>query len=425
MTQKEKQTLYILLATLLLVVVSVSSVTAVQLLKNKQQKISDEAARIEKQDRNFKQAEQLVKGYYYDEALALLREDESEKSLALQKEITDTLNTSVLWDDPGKISHLFYHSLVKDSQKAFKESANPQGYKDYMVTIPEFNASIEQLYQNGYVLINLEKLIKKNDKGELEFVGVTLPQGKKPLVLSQDDVSYYEYMKGEGFPTKLLLDENNQVKTLYQDDGKKDIGDYDMVPLIDTFVSKHPDFSYQGAKGIIALTGYNGVLGYRTSESVYGKSDNTSKEIAEAKKVATQMKQDGWTFASHAWGHIDMGKSSLADIKKDNELWQKEVAPIVGKTTVFIYPFGADISDWQTYSSDNGKFDYLKEQGFDIYCNVDATQSSWSQFDKEFYRNARINIDGIRFESELKGENHVLESFFDTKTVYDKEARSN
>ena len=137
------------------------------------------------------------------------------------------------------------------------------------------------------------------------------------------------------------------------------------------------------------------------------------------------MKKEGWTFASHAWGHIDMGKSSLADIQKDNELWQREVAPIVGKTTVFIYPFGADISDWQTYSSDNDKFDYLKEQGFDIYCNVDATQTSWGQFDKEFYRNARINIDGIRFESELKGENNVLESFFDTKTVYDKEARSN
>lgn len=425
MTQKEKQTLYILLATLLLVIVSVSSIMAVQISKNKQQEAIKRAVAIEEQQNNLKQAKLLVEGYFYKEALELLAQDSSEQSIALQKEIKKIEETSVLWDDPGKISHLFFHSLVKDSKKAFEESANPQGYKDYMVTISEFNASIEQLYQNGYVLVSLEKLVKKNEKNELDFVGITLPKGKKPLVLSQDDVSYYEYMKGEGFPTKLILDKKNQVKNLYEDDGKDDVGDYDMVPLIDTFVSKHPDFSYQGAKGIIALTGYNGVLGYRTSESVYGKSDNTSKEIEEAKKVASQMKKEGWTFASHAWGHIDMGKSSLADIQKDNELWQREVAPIVGKTTVFIYPFGADISDWQTYSSDNDKFDYLKEQGFDIYCNVDATQSSWGQFDKEFYRNARINIDGIRFESELKGENNVLESFFDTKTVYDKEARSN
>lgn len=40
-----------------------------------------------------------------------------------------------------------------------------------------------------------------------------------------------------------------------------------MVPLIDRFVEKHPDFSYRGAKGILALTGYNGILGYRTDES--------------------------------------------------------------------------------------------------------------------------------------------------------------
>ena len=37
-----------------------------------------------------------------------------------------------------------------------------------------------------------------------------------------------------------------------------------MVPLIDTFVKEHPDFSYHGRKGILAMTGYDGVLGYRT-----------------------------------------------------------------------------------------------------------------------------------------------------------------
>ena len=31
-----------------------------------------------------------------------------------------------------------------------------------------------------------------------------------------------------------------------------------MVPLIDRFVEEHPDFSYRGAKGIVALTGYDG-----------------------------------------------------------------------------------------------------------------------------------------------------------------------
>ena len=319
---------------------------------------------------------------------------------------------------------MFFHSLIKDPKKAFASAQNGQGYKDYMVTIEEFNRSIEELYKNGYVLVSLEKLVQKNSNNELEFVGVNLPQNKKPLVLSQDDVSYYEYMTGEGFPDKLVLDTNQEVKNLYSDNGNQEIGDFDMIPLIDSFVKEHPDFSYQGAKGMIALTGYNGVLGYRTSPSVYGDNEKTKEEKEEAIKVAEKMKATGWTFASHSWGHIDMGKSTLEDIQRDNQLWQEEVAPIVGKTSVFIYPFGADINDWLPYEEDeNKKFAYLKEQGFDIYCNVDATQSSWGQFDNDFYRNSRINVDGIRFESELTGENTVLNAFFNTKDVIDEKAR--
>ena len=72
-------------------------------------------------------------------------------------------------------------------------------------------------------------------------------------------------MDGDGFASKLVVDENGDVKNEYiEDDGSVSTGDYDMVPLIDTFVKEHPDFSYHGRKGILAMTGYDGVLGYRT-----------------------------------------------------------------------------------------------------------------------------------------------------------------
>ncbi|MFW3578554.1 polysaccharide deacetylase family protein [Vagococcus fluvialis] len=425
MTQKEKQVIYLLLTVLLLVVVSVSSFLAVKIVTNKESSLAEkEEVILKPNETNLDQANELVSGYYYDKALELLETDSSEKAMELKARINELVKTSVHWDDPEKIPHLFFHSLIKDSKKAFASAQNGQGYKDYMVTIEEFNHSIEELYKNGYVLVSLEKLVQKNSNNELEFVGVNLPQNKKPLVLSQDDVSYYEYMTGEGFPDKLVLDTNQEVKNLYSDNGNQEIGDFDMIPLIDSFVKEHPEFSYQGAKGMIALTGYNGVLGYRTSPSVYGDNEKTKEEKEEAIKVAEKMKATGWTFASHSWGHIDMGKSTLEDIQRDNQLWQEEVAPIVGKTSVFIYPFGADINDWLPYEEDeNKKFAYLKEQGFDIYCNVDATQSSWGQFDNEFYRNSRINVDGIRFESELTGENTVLNAFFNTKDVIDEKAR--
>ncbi|RCT66672.1 hypothetical protein B1133_01285, partial [Enterococcus faecium] len=69
------------------------------------------------------------------------------------------------------------------------------------------------------------------------------------------------------------------------------------------------------------------------------------------------------------------------------------------------------------------KFAYLKSQGFDIFCNVDASTPAWGQLGTDFYRNARINIDGIRFQSDLDGKNPILDPFINVHDVYDKEAR--
>ena len=38
------------------------------------------------------------------------------------------------------------------------------------------------------------------------------------------------------------------------------------MPILNKFVKEHPDFSLNGEKGVVALTGYEGVLGYRTNE---------------------------------------------------------------------------------------------------------------------------------------------------------------
>ncbi|WP_243681825.1 polysaccharide deacetylase family protein [Lacticaseibacillus manihotivorans] len=58
------------------------------------------------------------------------------------------------------------------------------------------------------------------------------------------------------------------------------------------------------------------MLGYRTSPSEYKNKAKRDVAIEKATKTATAMKQDGWTFASHSWGHINMTDSPLAQIKK-------------------------------------------------------------------------------------------------------------
>ena len=181
-----------------------------------------------------------------------------------------------------------------------------------------------------------------------------------------------------------------------------------MVPVIDEFVEKHPDFSYRGAKGILALTGYNGVLGYRTSKSQYPGSKTLEQDIATATEVADALKKDGWVFASHAWGHINMTTSSIPRIKNDMLLWDEEVRPILGDTDQFIYPFGADISGVPKYKGT--KYNMLKKDGFDFFYGVDGTTPAWMQKGDGYLRQARINIDGLQFAKEKRGDRPVLKT---------------
>lgn len=366
----------------------------------------------------IKEAARLTAGYDYAAATKTLSGLDSEAATAAKAKIAAARSKTVVWTDNSKIPHLFVHSLIVDPKRAFDGDDREQGYADYMVTLTEFKKMITELHKRGFVLVNPDDIAGLDASGKMKYRDIHLPKGKTPLVLSEDDVSYYEYMDGDGFATKLMIDADGKVKNEYRDaEGKKHIGAYDMPPVIDEFVAQHPDFSYRGAKGILALTGYNGVLGYRTSKSEYADSKTLDKDIAAATEVATALKKDGWVFASHAWGHINMTTSSVKRIKNDMELWDAEVRPILGDTEHFIYPFGADISGVPKYSGE--KYTMLKNDGFSFFYGVDGTTPYWMQQGAGYLRQARINIDGLQFEKEKRGDRPVLKYFFDVKKVAD------
>lgn len=136
-----------------------------------------------------------------------------------------------------------------------------------------------------------------------------LPEGKKPIVMSQDDVCYYPYMDGDGFASKIIIGEDGRPSCeMKMEDGTVSVGSYDLVPILNDFIDEHPDFSYKGAKAIIALTGYEGIFGYRTASS-YSESPDYERERELAAKVAQCLRDDGWELASHSWGHLWMGVS--------------------------------------------------------------------------------------------------------------------
>ena len=278
-------------------------------------------------------------------------------------------------------------------------------------------------------MVSIKDMAKVDENGNITEGEILLPPGKTPFVLSQDDVCYYHYMDGDGFATKLVLDEEGKIRNEYvEDDGSVSVGDYDMVPLIDRFVEQHPDFSYRGAKGIVALTGYNGILGYRTDESYETRPADLDankvqwldehpdfsleEERAAAKKVADAMKAEGWEFASHTWGHQNVGQISLEKLQSDTEKFKKNVDPLIGGTDIIIFAFGTDLTNAADYSGD--KFEYLKGQGYNYYCNVDSSQY-FVQIRDRYFRQGRRNLDGYR----MYYNPELLEDLFNAKEVFD------
>ena len=383
-------------------------------------------------------ADYMVSQYDYDRAIAYLTAAESyTSSQALQNAVAGyrTEKESCVAYPLDQVTHVFFHTMIKDTSQAFDGDEDEGGYNQVMTTMSEFAGIMESMYAKGYVMVSLHDMCTVNSDGTVSRGEIMLPPGKIPFVLSQDDVSYYHYMDDDGFAQKLILDENGDVKNTYvEDDGSISVGDYDMVPWIDTFVDEHPDFSYRGHKGIIALTGYEGVLGYRTDEVYRTKEASRvtkyqqkffdahpdfdeaawQKEVDQARAVAEAMKADGWEFASHTWGHISPTDAGYDKVVQDTERWLNNVASIVGNTDVIIFAFGADIGDWQPYTDDNEYFTYLKGQGFNIFCNVDSSQY-WVQFGDRFMRQGRRNLDGYR----MYYNPDMVADLFDVSSVWD------
>lgn len=368
----------------------------------------EEKEREEEEQRAKKEIETLIKeskkyslGYDYDKAIEVLKNfsgnyEEREELLSeindLEK-IKETLVPLGAYDSVEQISHVFFHSLIADTDLAFDGDYDSNGYNYYMTTISEFIAMMEQMYNDGYVLVSIHDVGKEVTKedGTKTFVpgDILLPPDKKPFVLSQDDVNYYDYMDGDGFASRIVIDENGRPSTqMLLSDGTSVVGDYDMVPVLETFLETHPDFSYKGARGILALTGYEGALGYRTDDKTSPTYDQDKETVKEVAKV---LKEWGWEFASHSWGHRNMGTCTYNFLVKDTDRWLEEVGSLIGPTDIYIFPYGIDIeTTLGDYSSD--KYTYLKNAGFRYYCGV--YKAPWIHVKSDYVRMTRRPLDG-------------------------------
>lgn len=312
--------------------------------------------------------------------------------------------------DTPEVEHFFTHCLIVNPTLAFSENNfMASAYDKDCLTTSEFTKIIQSFYDNNYMLVNANMCFKIDENGQAYKVPVNLPNGKKPLILSIDDVNYDHRKMHLGMADKLTVDKNGTLCSVT--DGKLDY-EREFVSVLDNFISAHPDFSYNNSKAMLCLTGYDGILGYRTQTG-------NKTEIEEAQKVVAKLKQEGYYFACHSYGHYHMKKVSNEIFDSEMENWQNEVETLIGKTNIYVYPYGENLI------LENGKISYkhqkLLDYGFKLFCGVgDKHFYSYYPFNAPRHNQVlfmdRRSMDGLS----LRQHQNEYSKFFNCELVYDK-----
>ena len=334
----------------------------------------------------------------------------------------------VAWD--GIVEHLFFHPVVAYPELAFDGDSQANGIDDWMVTVEEYNRILQSVYDNGYILVDINDVWSETtgEDGQPRMVRNTLylPEGKKPLIISYDDVNYYDYMLKDGFTYKLILGEDGLLWSWGKDPQGNEVvsQDLDALTILDKFVREHPDFSPFGAKGSLSLTGYQGILGYRTNTDTKdwdeAKEAVRQQEREAVKPIIAELTRTGWTFGSHTWGHINLSNHSVESVKEDTQRWLDEVGSLVGPTTILYYPHGArpDGGDWQQTGP---VFQYLQSQGFRVFASVGIESFSYIKKDICAVICDRLHPDGTTLRSASCLERYM--KFYDAREVIDLSVR--
>lgn len=375
------------------------------------------AAMRQEADICIAEAKAVAATYDFEAAIAVLDAFEGnifdyDDMLQLRDSYKHTMENLVEFT-PDQVVNLSIPLLIADADRAFADKNYGGGYKKNFITTEEFYNLLVELYNNGYVLVSMDDLVAETGSaGAITYSTktVALPEGKKPLMLTETQVNYYTYMvdpdndgvpdkNGAGFASKLILQGDTFLNEMVTADGETVTGNFDIVPILEDFLQMHPDFSYQGARAILAVTGYNGIFGYR---------GDTLEDVVP---LLEELRSRGYTIAFHSFANTDYKASNLVEITTDLERWEKRIIPTLGETNMLVYARATDIAAPGTYSGD--KFNLLQSHGFRYYVGYCTDNQPWFVCEKNYVRQGRIPVSAIN----MKDNPSLYEGIFDPTNV--------
>ncbi len=392
---------------------SVSNAIALrQIEKDKEQmqlneSLSAAAQAEQKSQEILAEAERLAAGYNYDKAITLLDSvgdlTQHQDVQAKRAEYVNAQSALIEYKDPHSIPNLSFHVLIHDMAKAIQSKDYGGNYNKNFVTTNEFTKILENLYRNGYVLVDFESFVGSTTdiNGNQQFapVSIKLPADKKPVMITETMVNYFAYMidpNGDGtidhsgFASKLVVDGSGDIKAEYVDaNGQTNVGNYDLVPILEDFIKEHPDFSYQGARAILAVTGHEGVFGYRINSAVVASKGNDywEKEVAGAKEITNALRDKGYTIACYTYKNDAYANWSSAQIQADLQSWTNQITSVIGNVDTFVFAKTSNISDYNGNS-----FQVMYQSGFRYF--ISNGESPMTEVNSTYVRQNRLMVTG-------------------------------
>ena len=314
-------------------------------------------------------------------------------------------NTTTLKNQIFKIEnipHLYFNTLIAFPQKAFSQNnPNKQYFDNEKITPYEFENILKELHKNNFILISPHYLLDTNNN-EITQQKVSIPDNKKPIIFSFDNVTYKSNYQTSGEVNKIIVDRNNNIATYSSKQSIQDRISYnnEFITILETFILNNPDFVYKNSRGIIFCTGINGLFGYNTSK----QNPSSRNETKRVKEVVLKLKSLGWEFGCNNYEYISPSTQTQLELSRNLSLWKNEIQPIIESSSYFAYPNTSNINTTENYHTT------LVDNNFKIFFNNNTTV-----VDKKQLILPRTHISG----STLRNNKAELSQFFNCELVYD------
>lgn len=344
--------------------------------------------------KTFEEENDIENAYYTMQSVPDIISDDNE-IIEYKKYITDLYEEQNYTEYKGTVYNMFFHSLALYPEIAFSSTRGEELF-NIMTTRYEFIKCLNELYEHDYILIKPSDLYDLYIKDGIEYLklkdSLLLPEGKKPLILSFDNLSCMH--ASVGFCKKLVIDESGNLASIVTINGTDTLTyDGEHVLILHDFVKEHPDFSYNNAMAVLGMSGYESLFGYNTADL---NSPDVQSELDKAKQVADKLKNMGYIFANHSYYHysnssdIPSSYTDLEWLKYDTGLWKERIEPILGDTNIYITPGGKNYSVTKYVDGDKSDpcYNYLVSEGYQIILSVGRGQ---------FYTNNIIGVSNPRF----------------------------